>query len=201
VSAHVLSYIYLWFLPLVPLGVTAWLVWSRNLSYGYWFVTSQVLAWSLGTLSYYVLPTLGPGFYTAWVYKDVVDAGTPTSQLMNSLSIARERVTQEGVEGAVQSTAGFASLHVAITLLVALMIQYTIHSRVLHWVGWANFALTIVATIYFGWHYIADDVAGVLIALLSFYLGGIASGQKFERHGLASHPTTTTSAVPADVAD
>ncbi len=201
VSAHVLSYIYLWFLPLVPLAVTAWLVWSRNLSYGYWFVTSQVLAWSLGTLSYYLLPTLGPGFYTAWVYKDVVDAGTPTSNLMESLSDARERVLHEGIEGAVQSTAGFASLHVAITLLVALMIQYTLNSRALHWLAWANFALTIVATVYFGWHYIADDVAGVLIALLSFYIGGIASGQVFERHGLASHPTTTTSAVPADVTD
>jgi hypothetical protein len=201
ISAHVLSYIYLWFLPLVPLAVTAWLVWSSNLSYGYWFVTSQVLAWSLGTASYYMLPTLGPGFFAAWIYKDVVDTGTPTSDLMDGLSDARARVVHGGIEGAVQSTAGFASLHVAITLLVALMIQYTLHSRVLHWVGWTNFALTIVATIYFGWHYIADDVAGVLIALLSFYLGGLASGQKFERHGLASHPTTTTSAVPADVAD
>ena len=142
VSAHVLSYIYLWFLPLVPLAVTAWLVWSRNLSYGYWFVTGQVLAWTLGTVSYYMLPTLGPGFYVAWVYEDVIDAGTPTSRLMDSLSIARERVIQEGVEGAVQSTAGFASLHVAITLLVALMIQYTLNSRILHWVGWTNFALT-----------------------------------------------------------
>ena len=60
-TAHVLSYIYLAFLPMVPLGVTAWLVWSRNLSFGYWFVTSQCLAWTLGTLSYYALPTLGPG--------------------------------------------------------------------------------------------------------------------------------------------
>jgi hypothetical protein len=201
VSAHVLSYIYLWFLPLVPLAVTAWLVWSSNLSYGYWFVTSQVLAWSLGTLSYYILPTVGPGFFAAWIYKDVVDTGTPTSDLMDGLSEARARVVYGGIEGAVQSTAGFASLHVAITLLVALMIQYTLSSRVLHWLAWGNFALTIVATIYFGWHYIADDVAGVLIALLSFYFGGLASGQKFERHGLASHPTTTTSAVPADVAD
>ena len=49
VSAHVLSYIYLWFLPLVPLALMAWLVWSRNLSYGYWFATSQCIAWSLGT--------------------------------------------------------------------------------------------------------------------------------------------------------
>ena len=196
VTAHFLSLIYLWFLPLVPLALTAWLVWSRNISYGYWFATSQCIAWSLGTLSYYLLPTLGPGFFAAWLYEDL--SPTPTSALMEGLKVARERVILGGVEGAVQSTAGFASLHVAITLLVALMIQYTVRIRVLHWIFWVNFAITIVATLYFGWHYIADDIAGVLIALLAFYLGGRASGQVFDRHGLASHPTTATSAVPVD---
>ena len=61
VSRALLSTIYLWFLPLVPLALTAWVVWSRNISYGYWFVTSQCIAWTLGTASYYALPTLGPG--------------------------------------------------------------------------------------------------------------------------------------------
>jgi hypothetical protein len=203
VAAHFLSLIYLWFLPLVPVALTAWLIWSRNISYGYWFVTSQVLAWSLGTLSYYLLPTVGPGFYTSWVYEDVIrGTPTPTAELMAALSDSRARVVYGGIEGAMQSTAGFASLHVAITMLVALMVQYTLESRVLHWAFWANFAVTMVATIYFGWHYIADDVAGILIALLSFYLGGIASGQKFERHGLSAHPaSTTTSAVPVDARD
>ncbi len=199
VVAQFLSAVYLWFLPLVPVALTAWLIWSRNLSYGYWFVTSQCIAWSLGTLSYYVLPTLGPGFAAAWVYEDLPP--TPTMELMGALADARARVTLQGVEGAMQSTAGFASLHCAITMLVALMVQYTLTSRVLHWVFWINFGLTIVATIYFGWHYIADDVAGILIALLAFYLGALASGQKFDRHGLSSHPTTATSAVPVDARD
>ena len=39
-AAHFLSTIYLWFLPLVPLALAAWLVWSRNISFGYWFATS-----------------------------------------------------------------------------------------------------------------------------------------------------------------
>jgi membrane-associated phospholipid phosphatase len=94
--------------------------------------------------------------------------------------------------------AGFASLHTAITLLVALMVQFTLRSKVLKWTFWINFGLTIVATLYFGWHYIADDLAGIMIALIAFYVGGIASGQKFEKHGLASHPTSTTSAVPVE---
>jgi len=194
VTAHVLSYVYLWFLPMVPLGVTAWLVWSRNLSFGYWFVTSQCIAWTLGTASYYALPTLGPGLEYVYLYNDLAD--TPTSSLMESLVNARQGVRLSGLEGQVQSVAGFASLHCAITLLLALMVQYTIRSKVAKWVVWINFGLTVVATLYFGWHYVADDLAGVVIAMVSFYVGGIASGQKFEPKSLRSHPTTTTSAVP-----
>jgi hypothetical protein len=196
VTAWVLSIIYLWFLPLVPLALTAWLVWSRNLTYGYWFATSQCIAWALGTLSYYALPTLGPGFEYVALYEGLPE--TPTSLLMESLSTSRAAVVHGGVEDLVQSVAGFASLHTAITLLVALMVQFTLRSTVLKWVAWVNFGLTVVATLYFGWHYIADDIAGIMIAFISFYIGGIASGQKFERHGLSSHPTATTSAVPVE---
>ncbi|WP_242494640.1 phosphatase PAP2 family protein [Nocardioides zhouii] len=196
ISAHFLSTIYLWFLPLVPLALAAWLVWSRNITFGYWFATSQCLAWALGTASYYALPTLGPGFSYSYLYTDLPVTGS--SQLMKALSYGRSGVIRDGLEGSVQSVAGFASLHVAITLLVALMVQYTLRNRILHIVFWANFAITVVATLYFGWHYIADDLAGVVIALFSFWLGGLASGQKFDRHGLASHPTSTTSQVPVD---
>ena len=195
-AAWPLSYVYLWFLPLVPLAVTAWLVWSRNLSYGYWFVTSQCVAWTLGTASYYALPTLGPGLEYGYLYFDLPN--TPTTQLMESLVNGRTNVLWAGVDDAVQSVAGFASLHTAITLLVALMVQFTLQSKVLKWVFWVNFGVTVIATLYFGWHYIADDIAGVMIAFISFYVGGIASGQKFDRHGLSSHPTTTTSQIPVD---
>ncbi|WP_343898980.1 phosphatase PAP2 family protein [Nocardioides aquaticus] len=200
ISAHVLSYIYLWFLPLVPIALTAWLVFPKNLSYGYWFATSQCIAWTLGTLSYYLLPTLGPGFEYSAKYKDVVDAGTPSGDLMDSLSNSRATVLSqlEGAEGLVNSVAGFASLHTAITLLVALMVQFTLQSRTLKIVFWVNFGITVVATLYFGWHYILDDVAGIFIAFVAFYVGGLASGQKFERGSLRSHPTTTTDKVPVD---
>ncbi|MDQ6524760.1 phosphatase PAP2 family protein [Nocardioides sp. LHD-245] len=195
-TAHVLSPIYLMFLPLVPLGLTAWLVWSRNLSFGYWFVTSQCLAWSLGTLSYYLLPTLGPGIAFWPEYTSLAHTGT--TDLMDSIVNARGNVLYGGATRSVNSIAGFASLHTAITLLIALMVQYTLHSKVLKWIFWVNFGLTVIATLYFGWHYVADDLAGIAIAIVAFYVGGIASGQKFDRH-LRSHPTTTTSKVPVDV--
>ena len=117
---------------------------------------------------------------------------------MDSITYGRGGVLYDPlIEGALNSVAGFASLHVTITLLWALMVQYTVRSRILHWVFWVNFGLTVVATLYFGWHYVADDIAGVAIAIFSFYLGAIASGQKFDR-GMKSHPTTTTSKVPIE---
>ncbi|MCH1866153.1 phosphatase PAP2 family protein [Nocardioides sp. CFH 31398] len=196
--AQLLSSVYLWYLPLVPLAVTGWAIWSRNISFGYWFATSQVLAWTLGTASYYMLPTLGPGFEYPWLYTDINNYDTGTSGLMDSLSDARSTFLYDDLENAIQGVAGFASLHTAITLLWALMAQYTIRNRLVHWLFWVNFGITIVATLYFGWHYVADDIGGVMIALISFYLGGLASGQKFDRQGRSSHPTTTTSKIPVD---
>jgi hypothetical protein len=179
VSAEVLSTVYLWFLPLVPLALAAWLIWSRNLGYGYWFAVSQCVAWTLGTISYYALPTLGPGIEYPFAYADLPNTGA--MQLMTSIQWTRQYYLNDA-SGSLQSIAGFASLHVAITLLVALMIQYTTTMRWLKIVFWVNACLTAVATLYFGWHYVADDVAGVAIALVSFYVGAWASHQSFTRH-------------------
>ncbi|SFC19725.1 PAP2 superfamily protein [Nocardioides terrae] len=183
VAAWFLSYVYLWFLPLVPIAVTCWLVWSRNLSFGYWFVCAQAIAWTLGTVSYYALPTVGPGIQYPHVYQPLTH--TPTSDLMNALVNARYNALWDTQARAAQTVAGFASLHVAITLLTALMVQYTVGIKWLRILFWVNFCCTAVATLYFGWHYVSDDVAGVMIALTAFYLGGVASKQQFRRRGFA----------------
>jgi hypothetical protein len=196
ITAHFLSMIYLWFIPLVGLMLAAWLVWSRNITFGYWFATSQCVVWALGTGAYYMLPSMGPGFHYPQWFSDLTRTGS--TDLMDALYNQRQRVLRGDIDTAVQSVGAFASLHVAVTLLFALMVQYTIRNRVAHWIAWFNFFITVIATIYFGWHYVADDLAGVVIALVSFWIGGLASGQKFDRRGLGSHPTSTTSQIPVD---
>ncbi|MFT4262656.1 MAG: phosphatase PAP2 family protein [Nocardioides sp.] len=183
VSAWVLSLVYIWFLSLVPICVTIWCVWSRNLAYGYWFVCSQALAWTLGTISYYALPTIGPGLQYPQIYATL--AQTPTSDLMHSLVLARQSMLWDAQSTTAQTVAGFASLHCAITLLITLMVQYTLPWAWLKVVAWINLVLTVCATLYFGWHYISDDVAGIMIGLVSFYLGGLVSHQHFRRKGYA----------------
>jgi len=174
-SAHVLSAVYLAYIPLVAILVTVWLVWSNNIGYGWWFVTAQGIAWTLGTVSYYMLPTLGPGIMYPSLVSDLTTTGA--SDLMDSLVYARHGFLWADAD--YQGVAGFASLHTAIALLWALMVQYTVRSRAIRVVFWVNFGLTVVATLYFGWHYIGDDLGGIAIALVAFYLGAVATGHRF----------------------
>ncbi|GIM64063.1 hypothetical protein Pve01_82170 [Planomonospora venezuelensis] len=176
-SAHVLSAVYLAYIPLVAILVTVWLVWSRNIGHGWWFVTAQGIAWTLGTVSYYLLPTLGPGIMYPWLASDLTP--NATSDLMDSLVYSRHGFLWG--EGDYQGVAGFASLHTAIALLWALMAQATVRSRAIRTVFWVNFALTVVATLYFGWHYLADDLAGAAIAIIAFRVAARVTGHDLRR--------------------
>lgn len=195
-SAHVLSFAYLFFLPFVPISLIAWLVWSRNISFGYWYATSLCLCWTMGAASYYAVPSLGPVFASPWLYADLESTGV--ASLQDGLYYSRIDALFVDPLMDSQSTAGFASLHVAIILCAALIAHYTVRHAWIRWSMWVFFALTVVATIYFGWHYVADDVAGAVIAIVAVWLGGLATGQKFERHGRSSHPTTSTTDVPVE---
>jgi membrane-associated phospholipid phosphatase len=187
--AYVLSWDYLIFLPMVPVSVVIWAVWSRNVSFGYWFITAQCICWALGTLSYYAIPTLGPNFFFPWLYAE------------DSLFYSRQNILFNPFADGVQSVAGFASLHVAITVSLALVGQYTLRTRGFRIALWVYVVLTAISTTYFGWHYIADDIAGLVIAVVAVYLAALGTGQKFDRGGRSSHPTTSTSDVPVDLTE
>src|SRR5690348_1309937 len=179
VSAHFLSWIYLLFLPMVPMTVIAWAVWSRNVGFGLWYVTADCLVWSLGTASYYIIPTLGPNFAFPWLYTNLDRTGV--TSLQDALSNGREHILYVNpFADGVQSVAGFASLHVGITLMTCLVAHYTIRQRWLRTLLWVDLFLVIVSTTYFGWHYIADDVAGAFIAFVGVYGAGLATGQRFD---------------------
>lgn len=195
-SAHVLAFIYLLFLPIVPISIVAWAVWSRNISFGYWFITASCLTWALGTASYYLVPTMGPNFFFVWNYTDLPDTGV--AALQDSLWNGRRAARFEPLSDGVQSVAGFASLHVGITMTIALVAQYTFRTRWPKVVLWCFVGTTVIATTYFGWHYILDDVGGAVIAIVSVYLGALATGQRFTDHGTHTHPTTASSDVPIE---
>ena len=182
-AAHFFAFVYLLYLPLAPISLVVWLVWSRHTSYGYWYATANCLTWALGTVSYYLIPTMGPAFWYPWLYTSLDVTGV--TDLQDSLWKSRQdvRFPLNPFSGSIQSVAGFASLHVALTLVIAMVAHYTVRHAVIRWLAWVYVACTAVSTLYFGWHYVSDDIAGVVIALIAVWLGGVASGQKFQRGG------------------
>ncbi len=190
-AAHVLALVYLLFLPVSPLSLVVYLVWARNISHGLWYATAQCLAWALGTLSYYALPTLGPNFAFPWLYHDLDQTGV--TNLLDSLYYSRQdRLWWPLRTDSIQSVAGFASLHVGIILTLTLVTHFTVRHTWVRTAMWVYFGLTVVSTLYFGWHYICDDIAGAVIAFVSVWLGGRATGQTFRRGGRSRDPVATS---------
>jgi membrane-associated phospholipid phosphatase len=176
VTAHALSWVYLAFLLFVPASLGLALVSNGRSRQAAWYVTALCLNWSLGTASYYVLPSLGPVYAQPGLFSGLPETGT--SRLQDSLLESRALVVVDpDATDRVQSIAAFASLHTSIVLTAALIAQVVLSSIAVRAVLWAFFALTAIATIYFGWHYVVDDVAGVAIAVAAVLLAGWWTGQ------------------------
>ena len=64
------------------------------------------------------------------------------------------------------------------TLLAALIAQLLGLRRFVRVSLWTFLVLTTLATIYFGWHYIVDDIAGAAIGIAAVVLGAKATGHE-----------------------
>jgi len=175
VAAVVLSAVYLAFLAFVPLSLGAALVWARSARTGAFYVTALSLNWLMGAATYYLVPSLGPVFAKPELFVDLPETGV--SALQRGLLENRVEVLADPVAaGAIQGIAGFASLHVSIVLTGALVAHRLGLHRAIRGAMWAFFALTVVSTVYFGWHYLVDDIAGVGMAFAAVWIAWRATG-------------------------
>jgi len=182
VAAQVLSTFYISYLVLVPISLAALLVWSRDISLGAWYATALSLNWVLGVASYYALPTVGPAFINNALFFEL-PLNTGVAELQRQLFRGRVGFLQNPFEGGINGIAGFASLHVSVVVTACLFLQRTAAHRVVRVIAWAFLPITLLATIYFGWHYIADDVAGVAIGWVAVVIGAKVTGNtKKQRH-------------------
>ena len=168
-AAYVLSSVYLLYLLFVPLSLGAALVWGRSVRVGSMYVTALCLNWLLGALSYYLVPSLGPVFARPERYADLPETGV--SLLQESLARARLKVLADpsGAD-AIAGIAGFASLHISVVFTAVIVAHMVGLHRWITSTLWIFLLLTMIATAYFGWHYLIDDVAGLLLGGLSVFL-------------------------------
>ena len=98
---------------------------------------------------------------------------------------------------AVQSVAGFASLHASIMFSAALIAHLLGSPASCGSALWTFFGLTMLATVYFGWHYVLDDLAGLLIGAVAVVVGALLTGNRdaLRRRGdpRVSEATTSSS--------
>ena len=98
--------------------------------------------------------------------------------------------------------AGFASLHVSVVVTACLFFERTGQRAAIRIAGWAFLAMTLLATVYFGWHYIADDVAGAIIGWAAVSIGAWATGNRGRRkRRLAEDDETAGRHVDAEPSD
>ena len=168
-AAVVLAVVYRSFTYLVPLSVVGTLALLPRVREAYVMLCSALWVWILGVASYYLVPSLGP-FASA---PEEFAGLRPTAITETQAEYLAERAhflagPQAG--DAFVSISAFASLHVAFTCTVLLVARYYRWRRTTVVLA-VYLAAVMVATVYFGWHFVVDDIAGVLLALAAFTLG------------------------------
>jgi PAP2 superfamily protein len=174
-AAQVLADVYMLFFLLIPVVLAAGLVLLHDVRAGLHLATALSLTWLLGAGSYLLLPSIGPFHMDVATYADL--PVTSVRELQDSLIAQRGMfLADPSAPGAAQGIGAFASLHTAIcctALIGAHLVRAPRGVKALLWVMTSG---TVLATVYFGWHYLLDDVAGVGIALLALCLARLLDG-------------------------
>jgi membrane-associated phospholipid phosphatase len=168
-AAHVLAAVYESFSSLVMIAIVASLVFVRRIRDGYVFLTSGAILWILGVGAYYLIPSIGPFWSAPQEFADL--SRTQVTSAQETYLVERAHLLQHpGAGDAFASLSAFASLHTAFTFLIVLGAYYY-RLRVLSIVLAVYFVGVVLATVYFGWHFVTDDVAGVVMAAVALFLG------------------------------
>jgi hypothetical protein len=174
-AASFFSFVYVAWIVFVPVSLVVALVWSRERAKGAWYVTAVAVDWVLGVATYFLVPTLGP------VYADPGDFAalphTYVSTLQESMIADRYTVLFDPFgTHAVQTIAAFASLHVGIMVTVCLMVELLRMHRLVRISMWVFLVLTVLATVYLGWHYFLDTVGGALLGAAGVWIAALGTG-------------------------
>jgi hypothetical protein len=175
VAAEILSIVYVVFIALVPISLAIALVFSPNLLGGLFYATAMSINWGLGIVSYLLLPAMGPIFAAPAGFADL--PATETSRLQGLMLDQRlDFLRDPTAADATQNIAAFGSLHVSIIFTAAVAAHMLGLGRRLRIGIWVLFALSVIATIYHGWHYVVDDVAGIIMGLTALALARRLTG-------------------------
>ncbi len=168
-AARLLTDLYESFSWLVTFALVAALAFTPTVRQAYVFVVAAMWTWILGVGSYYLIPSLGPFHEVPQVFAGLRRTSIQSTQ-ERYLEQRAHLLAHPQAHDAFAQISAFASLHCALTCLIWLAARYY-GLRILSWVAFAFLVGTMIATVYLGWHFAVDDVAGIAIAWVAFQLG------------------------------
>ena len=189
ISAHVLSTFYAAFIVFLPLSLGLALVFAEKLQFSLFYAAALSINWVLGAATYFLLPALGPIYAYPAGFADLPH--TEATRLQEMLMSDRIGWLADTATGTPQAIAAFASLHIAMSF-TALLAAYMLDLS--PWVKrtlWAWLVLMIISTVYLGWHYVLDDIAGLAIGAAALVGARLLTG--FD-------PRRRRTAIPAEPA-
>jgi membrane-associated phospholipid phosphatase len=175
-AASFFAVIYVLWIGLIPASLAWALAWTRNHAVAAWYITALGLDWALGVTAYYLFPTLGPIYTRSGDFASLPHSATTlqttmmddrTSVLLNPHSV-----------DTLQTIAAFPSLHVGMMVTLCLLVHWNTHNRILRALAWLMLVLTVLATLYLGWHFFVDVIGGAAVGALAAWLGGKVVGAK-----------------------
>jgi len=174
-AAHFFSFIYVAWIAFVPVSLAIALVWTRRTGAGAWYVTAIAVDWLLGVVVYYLVPSLGP------IYSSPGDFAALPHTWVTSLEadLWNDRVAVLSGPHAttqVQTIAAFASLHVGIMVTAAIMTHLLHLARPWRVIAWVCLGLTVLSTIYLGWHFSVDTVGGFVLGSAAVWIAALGTG-------------------------
>jgi hypothetical protein len=178
-AAEFFSAVYVIWIVLIPVSLAIALVWTRHPAAGSWFVTAVAVDWVLGVATYYLLPTLGPIYSSPQDFADL--RHTYATTLEENLWTDRVAVVPDlggdpHLTNAVQTIAAFPSLHVGIMMTVCLFVTLIGLARWIRVTAWTFLVLTVLSTIYLGWHFSLDALGGAALGGAAVWVAAIGTG-------------------------
>jgi hypothetical protein len=171
---HALAWIYAAFIVFLPLSLAVALVFARDLATTLFYATAMCVNWILGAGSYFVWPSLGPAYADTSAF-----AHLPHNEVTNlQQMLLDDRIAwlRDPTTATPQAIAAFASLHIAMSFSAVLAAHLLDLGRRMKIALWIWLGLTVTATIYLGWHYVVDDLAGMLIGAAALGLAKVLTG-------------------------
>jgi membrane-associated phospholipid phosphatase len=168
-AAYVLMVFYEAFSTVVTVSFVAAVVLADEVRDGAVLVASLVCVWILGVASYYAIPSLGPFHSAPGAFSSLPHTMIQDTQA-RYLAQRADLLADPDAPHAFAQVSAFASLHVAVTATLVLMAAHYRLRRTTVVLS-AYLAVVMVATVYLGWHFAVDVLAGLAIAVVGVWLG------------------------------